>query len=713
MTTTTTAGGAVVLGPPETTFTPAAPGTGVAPTAPAGPKPVLPDEEEAGRWRPEGIGQQVMHDVRTTMFRLRRQAIPHAAAAAVAATGFAAEALTAAGAIGPASAGLVCGSAALAATAGITARVRRRWPRWARRVLWGGVFSAGWLTLAPFGLSAEHVAALAAAEYALAAGWWQSIRPGYPARQLPEAEEEPTQVPEPQAEPEPPLAEQIIADWAAYVGCQSGPLPGSRLSLPRPTRHTISFALDLARGKQTLNTVLGSLDKISTGLNVPVADLVADPWPAGPGERESPARVRLQVVVDSPIRGNLTFDGPRRHGGLLDLGPYADGTGEAQYRLYTEGSMWSGVIIGGTGIGKSRLVESIVISALSGGDTEYIYIDPQNGVSSPALAEHAHWFATMRNVNDVLAAAIAMLEARGEEAAVEGWTGFTPSPQRPGLLFVLEECHNIFADQAAARGWAKIAREGRKLGMALLCISQYPGLETFGGHEPLRSSIMEGNAIVLRSTSNSTGQLMAGMTVDPKTLPKIPGYGYIQGSEETGVRTAPFRNRNTGDQAGKWLSEQPRPGLDKLTATATLAAGTAYRDRHISEDTGRAASAARVRALREGRLPEDMLPQRQQAQPAASTAEMGEVITFPGPITAEDLQQPARPAAKKLDLSPSHLAVLKAVSAGADRPSKIEEHINQVQGVKLGSRRIADLLKELVSSGHLTQPAYGRYQRAA
>ncbi|REF00338.1 ATP-binding protein [Thermomonospora umbrina] len=697
-TTTKAAGGAILLGETDRAFEPVIPTTEPAADTlvidlPEGGK----DDAGGRRWLPEGLGQRLRHDAYTTAWRLRRQSVPHAAAATVIGAGFAAEALVAAGTTTPLAASILAGGTAACATLGAVWRVRRRWPRWAGRVFWGGLAGTAWLTLAPYGLSPEHVGALAAVEYGLAARWWQTNRIGYPTGE----KEEPVLV-----EEQPSTAQQIMVDWASYVGGQSGPLPGSRLSLPLPTKHTISFALELARGKQTLATVMANLDKISTGLNIGVADLVADAWPTQPGEKDRPARVRFQIVTDSPIRGNLDFDGPRRRGGLLDLGPYADGAGEAQYRLYTDGSMWSGVIIGGTGIGKSRLVENIVISALSGGDTEYIYIDPQNGVSSPALTQYAHWFGTMRNAGDVLNAVIAMLDARGEESAVEGWTGFTPGPQRPGLLIVIEECHNLFRDPNIARLWDRIAREGRKLGIALLCISQYPGLETFGGLEPLRSSVMEGNAIVLRSTSNQTGQLMPGMDVDPKSLPKIPGYGYIQGSEETGVRTAPFRNRNTGDQAGKWLVVQPRPGLDKLTATATLAAGTAYRERHVSEDTGRSASAARVQALRDGHLPADMIAGPAETQSVPS-GEMGSIIAFPAPVSVEDLRRPTQPASAHVDLSASHLAVLKAVAAGASRPADVEKHVD------LSPRRIATLLKELVASGHLTQPAYGRYQRAA
>lgn len=58
-------------------------------------------------------------------------------------------------------------------------------------------------------------------------------------------------------------------------------------------------------------------------------------------------------------------------------------------------------------------------------------------------------------------------------------------------------------------------------------------------------------------------------------------------------------------------------------------------------------------------------------------------------------------------LTHSQRAILEAVAAGHNRPSQVE----QVTGLK--HRQVAYLLKELVASGHLLKPRYGRYRRAA
>lgn len=658
-------------------------------------------ENNARKWTPESIAARVRRDVYATAWRLRRQILPHAITGAVLGAGLAAHSVAAAGASPPLTAAAL-GVAGVGAAAGASRKVKTRKPRWARRSLIAGVGAALWLATTPYAVCPEQIAALVGFEMAVAARWWQTYRIGYDVSEPIEehAEADATQL----------TPEMIVADWDTYVGNSSGPLPGSQLILPEQTSHGYAFTLLLARGRQTLNSGLSNLDKIASGLDRNIRDLILESEPVDPDATQSDARCRFQVVTDSPIKGEVNFTGPRRRRGLLELGPYADGSGDALYRLYTPGSMWSGVVIGGTGIGKSRVVENVVISALSGGDTEFWYLDPQRGTSSPALARHADWFATLDNAGDMLAAAIAILTARGEENAHEGWSGFTPSPARPGLLIVVEECHTPFNDPRYTADWSRLAREGRKVGVGLLCISQYPGLVTFGGDEALRSSVMEGNAIVLRSTSNTTGQLMAGLQVDPKALPKIPGYAYMQGSEETGTRTAPFRNRNTdpdwadpersGSRTFAWIAAQPRPGLDRLSVTATGLAGTAYENRHASNETGRSASAALVEALRSGHLPAGAFASQAAEQAKAVIRKLGEVVVFPR------FPQIADEAAEAAELSASHRAVLDAVTRGAVTPTEVQ------QATGLSPRRVATLLKDLVEEyGLLHQPKYGRYER--
>lgn len=610
-----------------------------------------------------GMASRAGSDSWDTARTLRRQILPHAVTAAVLGAGWGEQAVMAAG-VSPVQIGTV-----MACTAGPMAlaawwRVRKL-PNWGRRVLLGGLGAATWLSLfAPHGVDATSATALLSFEAALAARWWAENRIPDPA-----LDEDGQELP-----PAPPLTEQdapdlelaeIMADFAEYVAGKSGPWPDAVLSLPTKTDFGWQFRIQLARGKSggNVTSARAKIEDVAGALGVGVDALIVEPHPL----EESPAIGMFQILTRSPIKGDVDFDGPRRFddgkGNItLGLGPYADGSGEAMYRLYTDGSMWSGLIIGGTGIGKSRVIENIAISAISGGDTLVFFNDPQGGVSSPALAKYGKWFTTMRDVGALQDTLLAILAARGAENTVLGAIGFTPSPERPGILVILDECHNIFADADRSEGWAKLAREGRKCGIAFLCVSQYPGVVTFGSNEALRSSVLEGNALVLRSTSNQTKQLMAGLTVDPKGLPKIPGYAYVQGAAE-GERTAPFRNRNTiprNDRglAERWLAALPQPELDALSTTASLAVGRFYVDRHLDSNSAQAAQAALVEALRAGTVPADFAfgtaaqmkaagtgtkTSGGAAKPTGKVGPMGKIITFP---TWESfLEAPATPTA--------------------------------------------------------------------
>lgn len=382
-----------------------------------------------------------------------------------------------------------------------------------------------------------------------------------------------------------------------------------------------------------------------------------------------------------------TLTAPADYRGDIAIGPYADGAGDALYHLYASAGMWSGVLIGGTGIGKSRVIESLGIGAMASGCTVVWFIDPQGGASSPALKEHADWYVDESGACDMLGAAQSIGSARAQENVYEGWIGFTPSPQRPGLLIIIDECHKIFTPKIAKQ-WDGIARELRKVGVALLAASQSPGLDTFGGIDSLRSSIMAGNVIAMRTVSNTAGQIMAGLQVDPKTLPPIKGYGWFQDSDPEG-RSAPFRNRLAIDP-GAWMAEQPTVTLDTLAATA---AGDTYQCRHEIAEAGRENLRTYIEALRAGQRPDD----DDGTRPAAPGQPHLQLVAG----TDLDLPQALQPAPD--GLSEAERAVCAALADGAERPKEIAEATGYTE------RHVANLLKPLIERGAVVRSGHGRY----
>ncbi|MDQ3030766.1 MAG: hypothetical protein M3R09_12225, partial [Actinomycetota bacterium] len=383
--------------------------------------------------------------------------------------------------------------------------------------------------------------------------------------------------------------------WDTNIRDRGGQMKGAELSRPAPFEHGDSHTVQLVPGVQHLGTAQAALPLISSGMHRPIDQLVLEQHP----DREDPTVLRLQVVTRSPIKQTVWFDQPRHEDGRIALGPYADGCGDAAWRLYTEDSMWGGFVLGGIGSGKTKLIELIALSAIARGDTYVIYIDGQSGASSPVLFNHPDiWSAGPDGSMRVLAALERISRWRNKENRVMGLPGFTPSPERPGILTIIDECHRIFP-QAAGR-WADLATEDRKLGKAYLAADQHSGLtDVFGGQDRLRSALLSGNGAAMRTTSRIAGNLIPGLDLNPFDLPVLPGYGYLVAPEGSGGRTAPFRGRRIPGSREKTADPSlPVPSVEEwferltmveLDGPAARAAGPDFTERHERAEAERSA----------------------------------------------------------------------------------------------------------------------------
>lgn len=552
----------------------------------------------------------------------------------------------------------------------LAAFVRAAFGTWRRRVLAATTAATCWLTTATLtGPSWPLTACLVAATVGFGAGWWRAIRIGYPTEHK---------------TIEPTGLESIVGRWSRYVANNGGPLPESLLSEHETTKAGETYTVNLAPGKQTLASALGSLDRISSGLDVPIRNLVLESHAS-----ESPAKLQLTVVRRSPIAQTVAFTGPVVTNGVVELGPYGDGEGCAPWRLWTpgdaahQGSWWGGLVIGGMGIGKSRKLELIAISAMATGSTVVWFIDPQAGASSPALRGHADWYTDLSGATTMLSALERIVDWRGKENAANGWIGFDPSPERPGILVMIDEAHEVFAGHTDR--WTTLARKARKVGIGLVAFSQYPGLSTFAGSEPLRAAIMAGNAVVMYADSRQNGQLMPGLEVDPLTLPKVPGFSYTVASRTWG-RTAPFRDRYVTDPA-TWMAKYPQPPLDAL---ATRAADTSYGRRREKE-------AADLEALRNDLAG---MTGDHTGTPTTSGGD-GQLIVpkFPRLILPTPVAEPSA------DLSDAQARVWEAVGPDEARYGEL------LEATGWSKSRLTAVLRDMVDADHLSKQGHGRYRR--
>ena len=563
--------------------------------------------------------------------------------------------------------------------------------------------AALWLpTVTATGVSVDAVTILTALGMALSLHWWRQ-------RRIPDtvAEVEVLSATEPAQDVYP----QRWADNLGGPGCE---LVGSRLEGCEEIRAGLRYVLRLAPGRHTYTTVMGVLEKVRSGLELlPDHDLIVERHPL-----LAASCLHLTVVTRSPIRNSITHPGRAAFNpaaGTVDLGPFVDGEGVAAWKAYTKNRLWGGYLQGGTGSGKSRMVEGVALSLADSGThpTVVWYADGQGGASSPLLMKHAdHVARTHRQIFDMLAGMLLVMELRQDENALDELEGFTPAADRPGLLGILDECQKPLSEienpELAKRTQylaATIAREGGKVGVALILASQQSTLDAFGGAgnnaEALRSNLLMGNGVILRSKDNNAKQVF-GVDVNPRNFPPIAGYAYLVDPQE-GARSAPFRGYYvTDDLRARWPQAIAWRSLD---AGAANAYGRNYLRRRELAEEAKEAIRRRVQARRAGQpappAEHPRVPATVGFDGAAAIREFG-IATFP-------VWDPSKyaPAAKRV-MHDGHRKVLGAVDAGHRSPKAIQ------MATGYSERHVHNLLGELADEfGAIRHAGHGHYEPLA
>lgn len=546
--------------------------------------------------------------------------------------------------------------------------------------------AGGWLTaVTAAGLTLDAVALLTVVGTALSLHWWRQRRITNPPAQ------EPIEV---IAEPDVDLYPRRWADNLGGPGCA---LPGSRLEAGEAIKAGRRYILRVAAGKQSYSTVLGQLENIRTGLELmPDHDMIVERHPV-----LAASCLQFTVVTRSPIRTSVTHPGrvafdPKT--GSVDLGPFVDGEGVARWRAYTKDRLWGGYLQGGTGSGKSRMVEGIAL-ALADSQTHPTviwYADGQGGASSPLLMKHAdHKARDGAQFHAMLAGLLLVIQLRQDENALDEAEGFTPAADRPGIVGIVDECHKFLLklenpEWALECQWmvSTIAREGGKVGVALILASQQSTLDAFGGAgnnfaETIRANLLMGNGVILRS-KDANAQQVFKVNVNPSAFPAIAGYAFLVDPEE-GARSAPFRGYYVTDETRtRWPGEILWRSLDPAAANSY---GREYlRRREIAEEA-REAIRRRVAARRAGQVAEPRPTVRAPVggyDGAEAIRNFG-IATFP-------IWDPAKvvKAAPRREMHDGHRKILAAMEQGHRSPKAIQMATGYTE------RHVYGLLGELV-----------------
>lgn len=510
-----------------------------------------------------------------------------------------------------------------------------------------------------------HASLLATGMAALvgtSARYWRENAPAYPpmggyptVEQV--ATENATAVDEPEEDELDEDIAAVIADWNTYVRQKGQILPDAGLEFSESFEYGETFTVSLVRGKQRFEHLQQKLADIAYALDIPEDDLSVDRNP-DPRRQLEP---KLSVITRRP---DTTYTGPvivhEDDGVFIELGPYTDGLGMVRYQLLAgqlskeelakgaapRGSAMGGYVLGDKGSGKTRLMESIALGAMAAG-VQVWYLDPQGGASAPILAKYAPWALmgvdapnpadaakprVFGNVEDLLEALEGVVQIRQDENADADASGFQHTQERPMILVMIDECHQVFGavDPATETRYGKrfgdIDRVARKLGIAFFGGSQAPTQDVFGGDTTLRNGMAGGNGFVLKYNGSNAklafGALDDEIAKGAQKLQPNRTLGYALASPRP---LAVFQNRYAPDLEPFFAQLTP----SELDEMAKIGAGEPYARRHESAHANRAAVKQRLEGYRTGKIK----PGRKKPQNSAetSTSSSGSVAyMFPG-----------------------------------------------------------------------------------
>lgn len=684
---------------------------------------VAPAESECTKKTGEGFAARLRAvEADALRARLRLQYQPWVVASAVVATALIQQA--AALAVGP----WACAAGTGALVAGVLALVRSRKKGWWReagewlrahplRMVLVGSAAWCWLTASLLtGFDAPHALATSglAAFVALSAHWWRIHRIGYPTEQVPALEA---------AVAEAEDADHIAAAWAENLAAEGKPLVGTSLADYERTKHGHQWTVILRPGGGGLAELRSKLTAISTSIDVDAPMISLERHPSG-----RPTRAVLRVTLDSPVvdgvpithdaNGPVVAEQPLWDAatGDITLGPYADGVGVKTWKVYRPNSLYGGYIFGDTGSGKSELLNLIALGLLASGNTAYWYLDGQEGASSPLVGANADWDCSESpaKARQALEAACAVMKMRQMQNKAAQAKGFTPSPDRPGLVLIIDESHLVLTDYVRdkkAGGFASmtnaalaelIGRTGRKVGVALICASQDTTLKAFGNSGPLRSSLLRGNGVVMFSTNRISAGILPNFSANPAELPDNGGYAYsLETTDASGAkhsRAATFRAAYQEDFRTD-LARYPTRTLEEDSATVIdMYQSDAYkRRREITAEAKAASVAAEIAAFKRGDVDIDdfLFGDGPAMDPAAAAPTAAAAFDVPVlqvvPSLADLVAVEADDDEDLLDtsgLTPVQQAVFEAIRDGITRTSDIPDVIGRSRRAVYNARDV-------------------------
>lgn len=327
--------------------------------------------------------------------------------------------------------------------------------------------------------------------------------------------------------PAPLTPEQVL--WNDRIGAKTKALPGSTLTRPEPVPGGWRAIIQLPPGDLATTAAINAVERIASAYETDPALVSIEP---SPDRVACHAQITL-LKVNSLREIHHWQQSLDPATGVMRIGEFMDGL-PAFFRLWRPGfGAVHSLIAGTTGAGKSELLNLLLAEMKRSGLCVPWLIDPQNGQSLPDWTGKVDWTAIGVEAGmDMLRAAYQLMKARSSHLGRMKWTDkhgrvrpgkphFDPSADMPLLCLIIDEAHELLQDErcgeAARKLVAKLAKMGRKAGVAIILLTQVPSLEELGS-QTLRSMLRSGNVICLR-TGDRVSAAMLGIQGDPSAIP--------------------------------------------------------------------------------------------------------------------------------------------------------------------------------------------------
>lgn len=364
------------------------------------------------------------------------------------------------------------------------------------------------------------------------------------------------------------------------------------------------------------------------------------------------------------------------------IGGYIDDASPYFWEFATQDGAWSGVVLGGTGMGKSSISDQLGYKGKALG-FEVAYLDPQRGASSPVLAQHAHYpalgeefaVAFLEFLEDCADTRETWLAMHPEAGGTITWGmvapcadgGTSPDPDcpcgrvvPPPLTAFVEECDQVFnavipgTSTKLGDRFGSLAKRIRKLCMSIIGFTQLPELKTFGGSEMLRSNLPIRNFVAMFVGSNVSGTLIPGLPYSPKLLPQIQGRALACGQSTRTMQVSmdylPRRAKAKHGVEGPYAEDlfETLPSTERYQPDLLAWKRLFPESGESVAEANRESARARFLAKTSGTTPPaQAVPEARPAAPSAGTqsASRASVIQWPAPVVtwkpknADELQE--------------------------------------------------------------------------